>query len=226
MKNLFCVLICMIFLFACQQDHKQRDSPKEFNQALADQLARRANLDQTAAGVPPEKYKTLGLEKWRTYKDSVFRTNQVFLERVLNDYGFPGIDLVGEQGTFDYWLMVQHCDFDPDFQKRVLALMKIEVAQENAIPRNYGLLFDRVQLNTGKKQVYGTQVRYHKKTGQAYPKPLKDSMHVNQRREAVGLDPLEVYLNRMTLSHFEMNKENMMKRGIQKPSLYVVNEKE
>ena len=225
MKNFLTLIFITLSFVGCKKENnaeqkKNKEIKVVFNQDLSDKLATRANIDQTAAGVPPEKYKKLGLEKWRSYKDSVFRDNKKFLEKVLNKHGFPGIDLVGKQGTFDFWLMVQHCDFDPTFQKEVLQKMKIEVDKGNGIPRNYGLLVDRVNLNTGKKQIYGTQVTYRKETGQAYPKPLDDSLNVNKRRKAVGLEPLEEYLNHMTISHFEMNKENMIKRGITEPKLY------
>jgi hypothetical protein len=56
--------------------------------------------------------------------------------------------------------------------------------------------------------------------GQAYPKPLLDSINVNKRRADVGLEPIEQYLNMMTLMHFEMNKDNLKARGINEPRLY------
>ncbi|CAA0147908.1 Probable lipoprotein precursor [Tenacibaculum maritimum] len=224
MKKITGILIIGLSLFGCKEktsDKKKIEQKAEFNQNLADMITVRAKIDQTVArGNPPEKYKIIGLEKWRDYKDSVFRDNKKILEKVLNEYGFPGIDLVGKQGSFNFWLMVQHCDFDPDFQKEVLQQMKIEVDKGNAIPRNYGLLVDRVNLNTGEKQIYGTQVAYNRKTGQAYPRDLEDSLNVNKRRESVGLEPIKKYLNHMTNNHFQMNKENMIKRGITEPKLY------
>jgi hypothetical protein len=98
--------------------------------------------------------------------------------------------------------------------------MRGEVEKGNASPSDYALLTDRVNLNTGTKQIYGTQVAYNTKTGQAYPKPLKDSANVNERRKAMGLDPIEAYLNRMTEMHFEMNKESYVKQGVTEPKLY------
>ena len=116
--------------------------------------------------------------------------------------------------------MVQHSDHKPEFQKEVLEKMKIEVDKGNAIPSNYGLLVDRVKINTGEKQVYGTQVTYNFETGQAYPKALADSSAVNERRKAVGLPPIESYLNQMTEMHFEMNKKMYQQKGITEPKLY------
>jgi len=118
--------------------------------------------------------------------------------------------------------MVQHCDSDPAFQIRVLEKLKIQVDNKNANPSNYGLLTDRVKINSGEKQIYGTQVRYNS-LGQAYPKSLSDSLNVNKRRADVGLEPIEEYLNSMTQMHFEMNKENLKRKGITEPQLYRTN---
>lgn len=88
--------------------------------------------------------------------------------------------------------------------------------------KNYALLVDRVKINTGQKQIYGTQVDYNFKSAQAYPKKLADSINVNTRRKSVGLDPIEVYLNRMSKKHFDMNINGYIKNGITEPTLYKV----
>ena len=139
---------------------------------------------------------------------------------IFKKNGFIGIDMAGDEGSMNFWLMVQHSDHNPDFQKEVLEKMKIEVDKGNADPSNYGLLVDRVKLNKGQAQVYGTQVRYNMHTGQAYPKKLADSITVNERRKSIGLEQIEIYLNEMSKMHFEMNKEGYIKIGITEPKLY------
>ena len=99
--------------------------------------------------------------------------------------------------------MTQHCDHDPEFQLRVLDEMKEEVANDNASPSNYAMLVDRVNLNLGKQQVYGTQVSYDLDICQAYSKNLADKEHVNLVRKQVGLESIEVYLNEKSTSHFK-----------------------
>lgn len=98
--------------------------------------------------------------------------------------------------------------------------MKIEVDKSNASSSSYGLLVDRVNLNTGKAQIYGTQVTYNMNTGQAYPKKMEDSVNVNERRISIGLEPIEDYLNDMSEMHFEMNKEKYLNMGITEPYSY------
>jgi hypothetical protein len=206
---------------SCQQKGKQGNIIKkiEFNQGLVDELKTMAEIDQVAAYIPQGKYKQLTSQQWEKFKDSVFTTHKVRLEKIFYEFGYPGYDRIGKEGSNNFWLMVQHSDKDIDFQSRVLEKLKIEVENKNADGSNYGLLTDRVKINKGEKQIYGTQVTYTAE-GQAYPKPLLDSVNVNKRREEVGLEPLEQYLNMMTLMHFEMNKEILKSKGIIEPKLY------
>jgi hypothetical protein len=208
-------------LIGCQQRGKHDNDTRkiEFNQGLVDELKTMTEIDQVAAYIPQGKYKLWAQGRWENFKDSVFTTHKVRLEKIFDEFGFPGYNLVGKEGSNNFWLMVQHSDKDIDFQSRVLEKLKIEVENNNADGSNYGLLTDRVKINKGEKQIYGTQVTYNAQ-GQAYPKPLLDSLNVNKRRAEVGLDPLEQYLNMMTLMHFEMNKDNLKARGINEPRLY------
>lgn len=224
MRKILIGLLALTITYGCENGQKEsQEESKEYNQALADKLSKLAELDQTAAWLPEGKFKEYSLEEWNAYKDSVFTTNQKQAEAIFNEFGFPGFDLVGEQGAHDFWLIVQHCDFDPEFQEEVLTSMKKEIEQNNASKRNYAYLIDRVRKNTGKKIIYGTQVTYNS-LGQAISRPLEDSLNVNSRRAGVGLEPIEVYLNELTVMHFEMNKENMLRKGIKEPNLYEVKE--
>lgn len=222
-------LICIVLItISCKETPKEEaldeNNNTSFNQALADELSKMAEKDQVAAYIPQGKHKELSNEDWIKFKDSVFTTHEKRLQEIFNDYGFTGYDLVGKEGATNFWLMVQHSDHNPEFQTKVLEQMKIEVKNNNADPSDYGLLVDRVQLNTGKAQVYGTQVTYNLNTGQAYPRTLSDSINVNERRKSINLEPLEVYLNYMTKMHFEMNKEGYIKdKGIIEPKLYKTN---
>jgi hypothetical protein len=192
---------------------------KRFNQVLADSLNSWVVFDQIAANSPEGKYKLISRDRFEKFQDSVFTTHQILLSKVFEKYGYPGYDMVGKKGSNQFWLMVQHCDKQPEFQQKVLAAMKKEVAKGNADAKNFAYLTDRVRLNTGQKQVYGTQVTYNLDSCQAIPRALTDSSTVNQRRKQVGLPPIEVYLNQMSELHFMMNKATYEKEGILKPKI-------
>lgn len=220
MKNIFTSLLIISNFNCCNPTHRGQDKTN-FNQELYDSLQHMVIMDQVAAGhaFPFGEYKDLSQDQWETFKDSVFRSHKTIMEKIFGIYGYPGFDLVGKDGERDFWLMVQHADFDPAFQKDVLSEMKKQVSDSNANSQNYALLTDRVMLNTGQKQIYGSQVSYNN-FGQAFPVNLSDSIHVDDRREAVGLESLIDYLNRMTKMHYDMNKQNFIRAGIMKPELY------
>jgi hypothetical protein len=225
MNKLSGIILIGLLLFGCKERKGENMSVAEkveFDQNLADELKRMAEIDQIAAYIPQGKYKEMSSEEWNSFKDSVFTTHQIRLKELFDQHGFVGFDLAGEEGSGNFWLMVQHSDHDPDFQKQVLEKLKIEVDRKNANPRNYALLVDRVSLNNGLPQIYGTQVDYNMEICQAFPKNLADSVNVNQRRKEMGLQPLEEYLNEMALMNFEMNKEYYAKKGVTEPKLYKV----
>ena len=60
-------------------------------------------------------------------------------------------------------------------------------------PRHVAYLTDRVRLAYGQAQIYGTQV--HLDDGRWQPRDLDDPDYVEDRRLAVGLEPLTEYLS-------------------------------
>lgn len=191
------------------------------NKPMADALARMAVADQQAAGIPPEGI-IFGTPEWKRFRDSIFAANYSRISQMFSLAGYPGYDRVGEEGSHNFWMMVQHCDSWPEFQKEVLVEMGKEVNRNNAAPADYAYLVDRVKINAGQKQVYGTQLTFNTDSCQALPKPLENPEQVNARRKALGMPPLELYLNQAGQGHYYMNKEFYEKKGIKAPKLYVV----
>lgn len=135
-----------------------------------------------------------------------FARHQPVLEVIIKQYGYPGFRQVGEKSANNFWLLVQHADAHPDFQRQILKHMALEVKAKNASPVNYAYLTDRVAENSGQPQEYGTQVIYEGPgLGKAVPKSLRDPQNVNKRRAAIGMEPLESYLGRMSKMHEDMN---------------------
>jgi hypothetical protein len=225
MNKIYRILIIGFLILGCKNKNANKnvvvEEKVEFNQKLVNELQKMFEIDQIAANAfPTEDYSHLTQSNWEVFKDSVYRKNQKHTKEILLKYGYVGYDLAGKQGSRNFWLIVQHSDHNPEFQKDVLKKMKLEVDKGNADQSSYGLLVDRVKLNTGQNQIYGTQVTFNQKTGQAYARKLEDSANVNERRKLIGLEPIEIYLNQMSEMHFEMNKDVYAKIGITEPKLY------
>ena len=137
------------------------------------------------------EYDSETIEKKWAISDSI---NEVKAKDIINKYGYPGYDLVGEISD-NFWAIVQHCDDDIPFQERVLALMKVQIAKNNASKTKYAYLVDRVLINKNEKQIYGTQLQRDDKTGKFSPFPLKYPVQtVDKLRKKVGLEPLADYV--------------------------------
>jgi hypothetical protein len=120
--------------------------------------------------------------------------NTAWLRGVVDRAAWPGRSLVGEQGAQAAWLLAQHADHDPEFQQECLTLLTIAVEAGEAEPSHLAYLTDRVRRAQGQPQVYGTQFwRGPDGTGPLVAEPIGDEAHVDERRAAVGLEPLATY---------------------------------
>ncbi len=209
-------------MLGCKEKTIEKPRPVEkiaFNPDLAEELKRMGEVDQIAAYIPQGEYAKLSEKEWNSFKDSVFTAHQKRLEEIFNKIGFVGYDRAGKEGSDNFWVLVQHSDHDPEFQKKVLRKMKVQVDSGNATPEYYGYLVDRVHINMGEEQVYGTQFEFNE-FGQAFPKNITDTTGINARRISLGLTPMIERMNEMTLSHFQMNKAHFAEKGIKEPKLY------
>lgn len=123
--------------------------------------------------------------------------NYFLLKDIFAKHGYPNYDQVGERGSNNFWLLVQHQDRHPAFQDSVLTKMKIEVDAGKASATDYAYLIDRVRVNTGRPQVYGTQMQLNKDSTSFEPKPVIDPSKLNERRQHVGLSSIGDYTEGM-----------------------------
>jgi len=114
------------------------------------------------------------------------------LAEIVNEHGWPGYSLVGEEGATAAWAIAQHADHDVAFQEEMLELMTAAVADGEADASQLAFLTDRVATNRDRPQVYGSQIRCV--DGEAVPIPIEDEANVDERRAEVGLGSLAEYL--------------------------------
>jgi hypothetical protein len=114
--------------------------------------------------------------------------NTAWLASVIDQVGWPGQTLVGTDGAHATWLLAQHGDLKPGFQRRCLELMRQAVKHGEASAADCAYLTDRVLLARGEPQLYGTQGSVQ--ASQYAPAPLRDPQAVDTRRAAVGLQPI------------------------------------
>jgi hypothetical protein len=115
--------------------------------------------------------------------------NAARLTKIIEEYGWPGLSLVGEDGAHAAWLVLQHAIGNPPLQRRGLELLRQAVAQGEAPALGAAMLEDRIRFFEGRPQVYGIQFDWDE-SGELGPLPIEDEASVDERRQSVGLGPL------------------------------------
>jgi tetratricopeptide (TPR) repeat protein len=117
------------------------------------------------------------------------------MKEIVAEHGWPTKTLVGSDGANATWLIVQHADADPVFQRRCLELMR-RVPEGEISLVDLAYLTDRVLVNEGTKQIYGTQ--FWTVDGKLVPRPIEDESGLAARRESLGMITMEEYTAIMT----------------------------
>jgi hypothetical protein len=66
----------------------------------------------------------------------------------------------------------------------------MEAGPEESPPAAVAMLEDRLRVRAGRKQLYGTQL-VRGASGELEPAPMEDPKHVELRRDAAGLPPMQ-----------------------------------
>lgn len=122
-------------------------------------------------------------------KDSI---NLIKIKKILDERGWLGPKIIGNQGNSTLFLVIQHADIET--QVHYLPMMREAVKEGNAQPSSLALLEDRVALRQGNRQIYGSQIGKDPESGEYYVSPLIDPENVDKRRAEVGLGPLSDYV--------------------------------
>ncbi len=185
--------VVLIYLFVASQGVDQgkvvqRNTFLEtelIGMSMSDQAVRNrmTKVFRSGGEIPPELAKEVA---------RVDKVNRERLKEIIAEHGWPTYDMVGTEAARAAWLVVQHSDRDVEFQKKCLALMEPLVEKSQVGKSDFAYLWDRVAVNSGKKQRYGSQIE--KKDGKWQPKPVEDPKNLDKRRAEVGLSPMSYYL--------------------------------
>jgi hypothetical protein len=160
------------------------------NPGLQQELLRMGALDQQHRASRPVGHARPDSATLRRLREAD-RANLRRLEEIIAQHGWPGVSLVGEEGSRAAFLVLQHADLAA--QQRYLPLVRQAAAAREIAPGLVAMLEDRVLMQTGQEQIYGTQVRVDP-AGRATLWPVRDEADVDRRRASVGLNPLAEYL--------------------------------
>lgn len=84
----------------------------------------------------------------------------------------------------------------------------MESSLAEVIPENYARLVDRVRINKGLEQVYGTQFDPKTFSAGLQPFPIEDPNNLDTRRAKLGLIPFENHRNLIVKKYNNRNFSN------------------
>lgn len=120
---------------------------------------------------------------------AVHKENAKSLDRIIDEFGWPGSSLVGSDGAEAAWLILQHSIGSPEFQRKCLPILK-EAAKSGDVPAiQVACLEDRIRVFEERPQRYGTQFDWDG-SGMLSPHPIEDPERVDEYRASIGLGPL------------------------------------
>lgn len=115
--------------------------------------------------------------------------NQSRLRAIVKEFGWPTQPMVGAKASEGAWLIAQHADNDPAFQRTTLATIT-PLSERGLVPKAHvAYLYDRIS----RPQRFGTQGACIGK-GKWEPREIADAALVEERRKAMDLEPLAEYV--------------------------------
>ncbi|WP_460570302.1 DUF6624 domain-containing protein [Flaviaesturariibacter terrae] len=167
------------------------------------QLARRIDslwaIEAAPAATPPDTAR-------HSLAPAAAQLRNSALRGILETEGYPGLREVGPASCERFWILLQRADNDPTLQRFALSLLKEQAAARNVPGLHLAWLQDRVLVNAGQRQWYGTQVRLNADSSSFEPRPVEDSVSLDLRRASLGLPPIAEFIALMNRRYREMLK--------------------
>ena len=117
--------------------------------------------------------------------ESLHIGNAEELKKIVDDNGWPGRSVVGEEGADAAFVIAQNAISKPDIQRQFLVEIKKAVVKGEATPIQEACLEDRILFNQGKVCLYGMLFDWD--TDGNLIANVDDEKLVNERRAKLGL---------------------------------------
>jgi hypothetical protein len=114
--------------------------------------------------------------------------NLAGLEAIIEEIGWPTISKVGHHGASTAFLIIDHSP--REVMEKYFPLLEQAMKNGQASKSSYATMKDRILVNRGKKQIYGTQKYWDQKLGRFVYFPIEDEKNVNALRKEMDLEPI------------------------------------
>lgn len=124
--------------------------------------------------------------------DAAHAKGEAELKAIVADIGWDGLNALGPYVMSQVFDIVMHAP-DVQFQAEVIPTLESLARNDFINAYMFALFYDDVMVQTGQPQRWGTQSECV--NGEWKPLPIEDPDNVDARREAVGMSPLDEFLN-------------------------------
>jgi rubrerythrin len=118
------------------------------------------------------------------------KENNEKLFELLDKNGWPTASNVTEYAAAGAALIINHTNYE--IRSKYFPMLEKAFKEGEAQPLRYAKMRDRLLVEEGKEQLFGTQWKFE--NSKRLPHPIKEPEHVDQRRAEIGLGPLSIYL--------------------------------
>ncbi|MEH6537371.1 MAG: DUF6624 domain-containing protein [Psychroserpens sp.] len=116
--------------------------------------------------------------------------NKEQLVKLLDINGWPTASSVTEYAAAGAALIINHTTYE--IRSKYFPMLEKAFKQGEAQPLRYAKMRDRLLMEEGKEQLFGTQWKFV--NSKRVPHPIEEPEYVDKRRSEIGLGPLSVYL--------------------------------
>lgn len=188
MKKALVILLLFSSYLSFSQDYKDiRKRLEEINEldqtyrVILDSLVRKRKLE----------WKDPEIQKWIPVAARQDSVNLATVMTLIDQNGWLGINKVGKKANETQFLIVQHADSTVMIKYFPLLVKSYEIGESPA--KFYAMMLDRILIDKGQKQVYGTQIQMKNERGEFLLFPIEDEAAVDKRRSKLGLTTLKAF---------------------------------
>ncbi|MEM1217700.1 MAG: DUF6624 domain-containing protein [Bacteroidota bacterium] len=125
------------------------------------------------------------------------RLNQEIVASIIDKCGFPQRAVFGDTALAAIFLVVQHGE--APLRAQLYPVIVAAMQQGEYAASQIALMEDRIRMDQGLPQKYGSQIIKEPTTGAWAVYPIEEPERVDFYRDSVGLEGLATYLNRFGL---------------------------
>lgn len=183
-KRLILLILAGILLAGCNNYNRILEEIHDKDQAAREWVDGLASLSATE------------LEAYTVEMHQIDSLNQLAVFGILDKMGWP--DGLSEKADDAIWLVIDHSDIES--RKKYLPLIRQQVEEGNVSATDFATLNDRILMEEGKPQIYGTQVKMladivgDQSTISVFLWPVEDAAALDSLRASIGLLPITEYL--------------------------------